>query len=384
MVKQNRHFNCINEVKARPIDTSEWAGCCSTSECTLHQISPYIGKIKSIIARRLIEYSTRPGDVILDPFAGSGTVPLESLILGRHAIANDINPYAITLTKAKMFPPSSMEEALEKANRYLLSSKENSKDINLDLVPEWVKGFFHPDTLRDILAFRDTLKENQEDFLLACLLGILHHQRPGFLSYPSSHLVPYLRTKKYPVEDFPELYAYRDVQTRINKKIIRAYRRFPMINSSLRRTCVQGNAKDLSIPDNTIDAVISSPPYMNTLDYARDNRLRLWLLGEPDYKVYDSISPNNIRDFQVLMKDVLTKVEKLLKLHGTCVFVLGDIQKSNKSINTATAFLEIADKIDSFQVNGISQDQVPNLRRARRDGSRTKNEWFVVLEKVRE
>ncbi|HUV03462.1 MAG TPA: DNA methyltransferase [Desulfobacteria bacterium] len=82
----------------------------SWEESTLHQLSPYVGKIKPNKVRDLILTYTEPYDTILDPFSGSGTVTLESLTLNRNAIANDINPYAVTLTKAKMYPPASMDE----------------------------------------------------------------------------------------------------------------------------------------------------------------------------------------------------------------------------------------------------------------------------------
>ena len=58
------------------------------------------------------------------------------------------------------------------------------------------------------------------------LLGILHHQRPGFLSFPSSHLVPYLRSRKYPRKMFPEMYSYRELRPRLLAKIMRSYKRF--------------------------------------------------------------------------------------------------------------------------------------------------------------
>src|SRR5258708_20036869 len=47
-------------------------------------------------------------------------------------------------------------------------------------------------------------KQRRSTFLLSCLLAILHHQRPGFLSFPSSHAVPYLRLNSFPRELYPE------------------------------------------------------------------------------------------------------------------------------------------------------------------------------------
>lgn len=90
-----------------------------------------------------------------------------------------------------------------------------------------VRQFFHPRTLKEAIKFVTVCKRDENNFLFACFLGILHHQRPGFLSYPSSHLVPYLREKKYPRDQFPELYQYRELRPRLLSKIQRAYARRP-------------------------------------------------------------------------------------------------------------------------------------------------------------
>lgn len=365
--------------KLNPVD---WSGSCLVMESTLHQISPYIGKIKSIFARKLISAYTKKGDVILDPFAGSGTVTLESLIAGRHVIANDINPYALTLIKAKLFPPDSLEEAINNAKYYISLSKKESEEINLEDVPDWVRKFYHPDTLKEIISLSQLLKKNKEHFLLACLLGILHHQRPGFLSYPASHLIPYLRTKKYPSENYPEMYSYRDVESRFIKKIQRAFKRIYIFDNTLQRACYQENAEELVLQDNSIDAIISSPPYMNALDYARDNRLRLWFLGENDYKKYDTKSPRNIEEFKKLMTNVMKNINPALKMNSYCVLVLGDVNKSKKSINTALTVIDIANRMGSFVCEEFIKDEVPSFRRARKEGACTKNEWIIVLKKV--
>ncbi len=364
------------------LNPADWSGSCLAMESTLHQLSPYIGKIKSTFARKLIATYTKPRDVVLDPFAGSGTVILESLIAGRQAIANDINPYAITLIKAKMFPPNSLDEAIKNVKYYISLSKKQINEVDLEEVPDWIKKFYHEDTLKEIISLSRLLRENNEDFLLACLLGILHHQRPGFLSYPASHLVPYLRTKKYPPEEYPEMYSYRDVESRLLKKIQRVYRRIPIFDGSLNRICFKKDAEKLVLPENSIDAIISSPPYMNALDYARDNRLRLWFLGEDDYKKYDTKSPRNIEDFKKLMRNVMKNLYPALKINSYCVFVLGDVNKSKKSINTALAVIDIVNSMGSFDCEDFVQDEVPTFRRARKEGACTKNEWIIVLRKV--
>jgi hypothetical protein len=257
----------------------DWSGPCLHTESTFHQLAPYIGKLKSSIAAALIQEYTKPGDVVLDPFAGAGTIPLEAAMRGRSVCASDVNPYAMLLTRAKLFPPSDLTEALAAAGKYLQAAEGCAARVDLRRVPCWVRRFFHPQTLREVIAIRDLLVRNREYFLMGCLLGILHHQRPGFLSYPSSHLVPYLRDGLFPRARYPEMYEYRDVRSRLTAKIVRAYRRKALIPFEVDKTCRLTDVRSLRLDEETIDAVITSPPYMNALDYVRDNRLRLWFLG---------------------------------------------------------------------------------------------------------
>src|SRR4026209_492298 len=73
------------------------------ADCTFHQLAPYIGRMKTSMARSLVLEWTRPGDVIVDPFCGCGVVGLEAASYGRQVIVGDWNPYAVLLTKAKLF-----------------------------------------------------------------------------------------------------------------------------------------------------------------------------------------------------------------------------------------------------------------------------------------
>src|SRR6266852_6011353 len=77
----------------------DWSGSALKDESTLHQLSPYIGKLKSSIAASLVHQFTKEGDLVYDPFSGSGTVALESWTAGRRVVANDLSPYAYLLTR---------------------------------------------------------------------------------------------------------------------------------------------------------------------------------------------------------------------------------------------------------------------------------------------
>ncbi len=183
-----------------------------------------------------------------------------------------------------------------------------------------------------VVAFR-LLRERHDNFLLSCLCGILHHQRTGFLSYPSSHLVPYLRKSKYPPEEYPEMYEYRDLRSRLLAKVKRAYRRAGLPRSWPQRRfeVYQENSMDLPIENNIVDAIVSSPPYFGALDYARDNRLRLWFLGCPEWKKLDENLTANSKVYLPQMAECVKEMHRVLRPGGYCVLVLGDVDRDGKT-----------------------------------------------------
>jgi len=359
-----------------------WRGSALKSESTLHQLSPYIGKIKSSMAASLVAQFTLPGELVYDPFSGSGTVALEAWLARRRVIANDLSPYAALLSKAKLFPYVSAEKAfadIEKASRNV---GRIAGQIDLRSVPKWVRQFFHPETLRETLAWVTILTDQRKAFLLSCLLGILHHQRPGFLSYPSSHTVPYLRLRNFPRYRFPKLYAYRSVRDRLEAKVKRALKRMPALDFSLSRCCYSKDAASFT-PAERVDAIITSPPYMRQLDYGRDNRLRLWFLGEADWKALDeTISPAEAA-FMALIQRCLAHWQRILKPNGQCVLVLGDRMSRIYKMLLADAITVIAlNEVGGFSLQHKYTDSIPDIRRVRRNCRGSLSETVLVLKKI--
>ena len=99
-----KKYNEVIEASSPP--PLRWADSCTHQECSLHQLSPYIGKLKSVIAQDLILKYSKPGQLVADMFCGSGTVPLEAARLGRQVFASDMSQYAVTLTKGKLHAPT--------------------------------------------------------------------------------------------------------------------------------------------------------------------------------------------------------------------------------------------------------------------------------------
>ena len=367
------------------LDARLWRGSFNNRESTLQQLAPYIGKMKSGMARALVLLYSKRGDVVLDPFSGSGVVPLEAALLGRRAWANDLNPYAYVLTRGKLEAPGSLQTALMQAEDLLAIVEREAPMEDLNAVPDWVREFFHPKTLQEIVVAFRVLRERENYFLMACLLGILHHVRPGFLSYPASHLVPYLRKKKYPPEKYPEMYAYRDLRSRLIAKVKRAYRRhqLPLDWEEREYRVWQANAMSLPVESETVDAIISSPPYFGALDYARDNRLRLWFLGCEDWKALDASLTASDKVYIPQMRTCLQEMHRVLKPNRFCVLILGDVERNGKTRRTAEILADLAVEATDggFAFETIYDDRIPDERRSRRYTKTTKFERILVMRK---
>jgi DNA modification methylase len=358
---------------------NHWRGSSANTECTLHQLSPYVGKMKSSMARALVQSFTSPGDTILDPFCGSGTIALEGWIAGRNVEAFDLSPYALTLSKAKLNPILSLDEALKEIDCLSKIVVKRAHKVDLRKCPTWVRKFYHPRTLQETISWFHALNETSSFFLQACLLGILHHQRPGFLSYPASHAIPYLRTRNFPRDDFPEMYAYRSVRNRLENKVKRVLNRIPSLDLSIKRKCSMKDSTKARVRANVI---ITSPPYMRQLDYARDNRLRLWFLGVNDSaKLDEKITPRE-DEFLKMMKKCLCRWGDVLLPGGLCVLVVGDTSKRSKSRSIPVLVEQIAVQ-DLGQYTRVLSltEQIPNDRRVRRHTMGSKTETLLVLQK---
>ena len=336
------------------------------------------------MALSLIQSRTRRGDLIVDPFCGCGVVALEAAANGRRVVAGDWNPYAVLLTRAKLLPPASQRAAERRLRDVWKLSRKLIDKQDLRMVPPWVRRFLHPETLRSALAFRDACIDRGDDFMLACLLGILHHQRPGFLSYPCSHLVPYLRDRKFPRKLFPDMYDERDVYVRLQAKVYRTFRRPPRAYNESR--CVMHiDAREFP-RIRGVRAVITSPPYMNELDYVRDNRLRLWFMGRSLPEGMELGRRNREQAFTSLLGAVCTRLAPGIECGGYFILVVGDASRGGGRRGRTSALtrglFKTETALECFQLDEVYRDTIPDIRRSRRECCGTKAETVLIYRKT--
>ena len=347
---------------------------------SLHTIAPYVGKLRPDIVSSIIKEYSDKDSTIFDPFCGSGTVLLEAWIMGRKTIGIDLNYYAYVISMAKLFPYANFETAKQQLENYNNYLETKNSDIIITDVPNWIKDFFHADTLSEIVAWKDILIKNNDYFILACLLGILHHQRPGFLSYPSSHGAPYLRSKKYPKSEYPNMYEYRNVYERLLKKIARTYKVMTKLDFGQSREVMNINTLNIhGITDNL--TIITSPPYMKSLTYARDNRMRLWFLEHPDWEELDQNISMGKESFSKLMDGCFNKWSTIQKKGNYCIVVVGDIlfDKTHKK-SLPDAICDIATKF-SYDIIDVLDYPINKDRKVVKTESRIRTEKICVFRK---
>ena len=332
----------------------------------LHAVAPYIGRIKPAFAHWLIRICSKPGDIVLDPFCGIATVPLECDLLERKAVGFDLNPYAVVIGRAK-FDRRPLQENLE----WLRNVELPIEKVDIDKISLYIKQFYHEKTLGELYALKEKIVQDKMEFLLGCLLGICHGHRPQYLSAWTGYIVP------FEPKTSPE---YKEVIPRMIAKVKRTYQTtFPLKTDG---NVFQADVRKIPIPENSIDIIISSPPYFDTIDYVGTNRLRLAILGYEDVKKTD-LQKKMIHDAKTYlseMKSVGEEITRVLKNNSLCIFVLGDVHRPSRSINTAEEVSRVYKDL-GFRIYGVIEDEIPVARRtalkwAGSDALKTKRKKF--------
>jgi tRNA G10 N-methylase Trm11 len=337
---------------------------------SLHKIAPYVGRIKPPFAHFLIKYATNPGDIILDPFCGIGTIPLESSLMGRKSIGVDLNPYAITVAKSKTEHEHNIQDLID----YVESLEITSKGVSIRKIPDWVKEYYNKKTLKEILYTLQLLKNDGQKFLYGCLVGISQGHRPGHLSKPCAWTLPYKPRPDDPGE-------YRDVKSRLIAKLKRNYK--DKVVDSGEMNIIQGDSRRLKLDDESIDHIISSPPYYNTLDYINSHRLRLAICGVYEEEEKQDLKNQTIqrfKDYLEEMEKVIVELQRVLKPGGYCVFVVGDHFKGKEIINTSEE-LSVIFENHGFKYHGAVPDPIPINKSVQKRTDNVKFERIMILQK---
>jgi len=336
----------------------------------LHRIAPYVGRIKPSFAHFLIKYSSKKGDIVLDPFCGIGTIPTEAALMERKSIGIDLNPYAYFIAKAKSDNKENLNEILD----YLNNIKINIRNISIKNIPKWVKEYYNKKTLKEILFLITKLKKEEKHFILGCLIGISQGHRPGHLSKPCAWTLPF----KPKPDDKGE---YREVIPRLIEKVKRTYK--SNFDNMEDMKIYQADARKLPLQTESINHVISSPPYYDTLDYVNSHRLRLAISGFYDKGENDLLKQKLIQKHDNYLTEItkcINEIHRVMKKGGYCIFILGDCFRGNKVINTAKDLQVISEQV-GFVSHAIIEDKIPINKSVQKRTKTQKHDRILIMTK---
>ncbi|MDD5143387.1 DNA methyltransferase [Methanoregula sp.] len=301
---------------------------------SLHEIS-YRACFKPQLPRFFISLLTKKGDVVYDPFSGRGTTVIEAALMGRSVVANDINPLSRVMTEPRFFPPEL--EQVEK--RLALIQKEGSRaDIDLSM-------FYHPATEQEIAALREYLlarKEAHRDDMLDRWIAMVATNRltghsKGFFSVytlpPNQAVSPSSQEKiNKKRRQAPE---YRDTRQLIltkTKSLLRTLtgeekRNLARAGKSA-RLLSEDARKTKEIPDESVHLTVTSPPFLDIVQYREDNWLRCWFNGLDEQAIGKRITMARTLDgWSSVMGQVFKELFRITKPGGYVAFEVGEVRK---------------------------------------------------------
>jgi hypothetical protein len=297
----------------------------------LHEIS-YRACFKPQLPRFFIERLTAPGDVVYDPFMGRGTTPVEAALLGRVPFGNDINPLSALVTQPRLTPPS-LDEISDRLDQIPLSDPADE--------PSELLAFYHPDTLRAISSLKNYFQRRRAGGELDALdawiemvsLNRLTGHSAGFFSVytlPPNQAVSVKSQLKINAKR-NQTPPPRDVRSILLKKSrqllgdcdagVRAT--LAAVAPQARFTTAQAAATP-QIPGNSVALVVTSPPFLNVVQYADDNWLRCWF-ASIDCGSVALTTPRKLEVWGQIMGDVFRELHRVVKPGGHVAFEVGEI-----------------------------------------------------------
>jgi len=308
---------------------------------SLHEVS-YRACFKPQLPRFFIERLTDPDDVVYDPFMGRGTTLLEAALLGRCPVGCDINPLSLTFVGPRLRPPT-LAQVQARLSQIPFGTPQQG--------PEELLVFYHPETLQEICALKDyLLRRRQEgtfdaldDWIALVALNRLTGHSAGFFSVytlPPNQAVS-VKSQLRINERRKQVPPRRAVPRIILKKSkqltgeLSAEQRRRLAEVAERALLVTAPANATpAIASDSVQLVVTSPPFLNVVQYALDNWLRCWFLGI-DVNAVKLTVPSGLEKWQEAMTSVFHELARVLKPRGYVAFEVGEVHGGKTRLEEA-------------------------------------------------
>jgi hypothetical protein len=388
-----RAVTSVGHTKSRPIVVETFVNEFWTSKQreahSLHEVS-YRACFKPQLPRFFIDRFTRPGDVVYDPFMGRGTTVIEAALAGRTPAGCDINPLSAMLAQPRLAPPTENEVARR------LSTIDLSR---AEAYPRELEVFYHTDTLREICALREYLLARDaggtidavDRWIRMVAVNRLTGHSPGFFSVYT--LPPNQATT---VEAQAKINARRkqvpprrDVRQLILGKTrslladCDAATRAALLRSANRAALLTRPAASTpEIKAGSVSLVVTSPPFLDVVNYAGDNWLRGWFCGIDTATVNISMH-RKVADWQATMTAVFQELARVLRPGGHVAFEVGEVRGGKVKLEEAVLPCGVVSGLEPLLVviNAQQFTKTANCWGVRNNAKGTNTNRIVIFRK---
>ncbi|MSO55448.1 MAG: site-specific DNA-methyltransferase [Acidobacteria bacterium] len=299
---------------------------------SLHEVS-YRACFKPQLPRFFIDRFTAPGELVYDPFMGRGTTVIEAALAGRLPAGCDINPLSAMLSQPRLSPPTAEE----------VDARLAAIDLSFAVsYPSELEVFYHPETLREICALREYLMAREhrgsldgiDRWIRMVAVNRLTGHSPGFFSVytlPPNQAASVGAQSKINARR-RQIPPRRDIRTLIATKTRSLLSdcdratRTTLLRSAHRAKLLTGPARSTpQMASSSVSLVVTSPPFLDVVNYAADNWLRGWFCGIDTAAVEISIH-RKVTDWQAAMTEVFREIARVLRPGGHVAFEVGEVR----------------------------------------------------------
>lgn len=380
----------------------DWSRKQNNKFSKMHSISYYLAMFCPALPSYFIDIYSNKNSVIMDNFSGRGTTALVCREKNRKFIGSDLNPYAFVLSKAKTLTSTKDEliKTIDKLEKEFLNSKYKQIKINYHITSNKELSYFYSNyTLKQLLFLRENYGKNWKELddeltiIFSFALGLMHGptkknnttiyfslSMPNTISMSPNYVFNYSKLKKL---KRPEINIFDQLRNRINSKFDANLFKSKYDGKMFFQDATKPNK---NIKNNSVDLVITSPPYLNIVNYTRSNWLKLWLLGYERETLKEKIILSDTLKFDqyiFFIKDYLNAIYSKLKNKAKVCLIVGDVFETNlietvwKTIekDVKYKFIEIYYDTKYLQVH-----KATNMLNSKK-GKATKIDKVLVLEK---
>ena len=248
-----------------------------------HHLHSFAAKFPPQLPRHFILGLTAPGDLVLDPMAGSGTTVVEAVLLGRRGVGVDLDPLAVQIGRVKTAAPPAAalgdagRRVLTRARR-LFEADGRCDELLAQRFDEPTRAFldywFLPTTQRELVALVTAVQDEPDPavrrFLYLTISSIIVTKSGGVsLARDLAHSRPHRDADKEPRSAFEQFRA----------RLSRNLRSVTDMPSGEHALILQGDAAHLPLAGDSAHLIVTSPPYANAIDYMRAHKFSLVWLG---------------------------------------------------------------------------------------------------------